>query len=137
MGGMDNTCSTGCGRPTFPFGIAQRSLAFVVVPLLAVAPLICLIFVPIASRVVGGLMGWYLRNKTDGRRSQLLQVMEEDERQFQEGRHKNTSAEGEGARSHAAVALRDEKKAPAGWDGIIGFFHPFWYALPRVTDEPF
>jgi len=77
----------------------------VVVPAACLTPLVILIFVPLLRHAVGAFLGWYLRKKTDGRRSSILELTEAEEKKF----------------DHAASRSGVEDD----WDGIVGFFHPF------------
>jgi alpha-1,2-mannosyltransferase len=99
---------------------------------LAIFPLVALFVIPIAWRLVGASLGWYLRKKTDGRRCRILEVMEEDRRAFAESNkeHKGSDDEWENIDAHAVGTSGNGEKGEKEWDGIVGFFHPFWYVRP-------
>lgn len=59
--------------------------------------------------------GWHLRNKTTLQRQRLRKQVRLDEDIYNaEGNLKPTNHYGD------------------GWNGIVGFFHPFWYAAPFI-----
>jgi alpha-1,2-mannosyltransferase len=80
--------------------------SLVVVPVACLTPLAILIFAPLFRRAVGALLAWYLRKKTDGRRSHILELIEADEKDF-------------------GGYVPSGKGGDDDWDGIVGFFHPF------------
>lgn len=127
-------------------------LSMVVLGLLAFAPLLTAFVGPPAARHLGAWLGWYLRKKTDGRREQLADIVEADERAWAEaaekkgragaggglsgGEKKKKPAEAEDVdddgwekvdEAYAVGTARNGEKADDEWDGIVGFFHPFWY----------
>jgi hypothetical protein len=137
---MADTCaSSPPGQRPFSFGLDPWTLAFVVTPLLAVAPLATLLGVPFVTRLIGGVLGWYLRRKTDGRRSHLIELMDEDDKKFREEQGSNTTAgldatvnadeedEWEKVDTYAVGSSPNGDKEEKEWDGIVGFFHPFWW----------
>lgn len=74
-------------------------------------------------------MGGYLRKKTEGRRGQILELVEKDQKEWEEkvGKEKRDSDEWETVDSYAAATAKNgEKAVDAEWEGIVGFFHPFW-----------
>lgn len=85
----------------------------------------------VASQTIGTTLGWYLRRKTEGRRAVLIQVTEEQEREFREsGSSKNGAGsslddEWDDIAASTAGTLKNGQKADKDWDGIVGFFHPF------------
>jgi alpha-1,2-mannosyltransferase len=98
------------------------------VTVLAVVPLVALFVLPVAWRLVGGLLGWYLRKKTEGRRCRIVEVMERDERSFAESKPagRGSDDEWENIETYAVGASGNGEKGQKEWDGIVGFFHPFW-----------
>lgn len=80
------------------------------------------------SNTVGTSAGWYLRKKTDGRRSLILRVTEEDERKYQEAKpakdSRSSSLDDEWEEMGASAAA-DGPEGDRDWAGIVGFFHPF------------
>lgn len=101
------------------------SLAFVPLVLVAVGPSLV--------RFAGHVVGWYLRRKTAGRRAQIVERVEEEEKALKvqmEGR-RDSEEEWENVESYAAGSIGNGEKAEKEWDGVVGFFHPFWY-FPRT-----
>lgn len=96
---------------------------------IAAMPLLYFFIVPWFWRAIGSALGWYLKRKTEGRRAQLLEIMNEDERRFaergQERKKSVTDEEWESIETLAGSADNGGKGAQE-WDGIVGFFHPFW-----------
>lgn len=95
----------------FSFGMDPKTLAFVVVPLVAFTPLVALVLGPLLWRALGSLLGWYLQKQNDGRRSQLLELAERDK-------------ESKGQKESEGGTKRE--RGGKEFDGFIGFFHPFW-----------
>ncbi|KJZ80164.1 GDP-Man:Man(3)GlcNAc(2)-PP-Dol alpha-1,2-mannosyltransferase [Hirsutella minnesotensis 3608] len=104
---MDSTCTSSDGDKLFSFGLAPPSLIFATT-LLASLPVLIVFVLPAFLRRVALFFGWILWQRTDGRRSHLMTLMEEDDKQH-DGRE---------------AALGD-KTSQKDWDGIVGFFHPF------------
>ncbi len=127
---MAETCAAPSGRKPFSFGMDPKTLAFVVVPILAVMPLATFLILPLLWRALGSSLGWYLRRKTDGRRSHILQLVEADEKKHEDeiGKRKNSEEDDEWERvdAYALGSSKNGEKADKEWDGIAGFFHPFW-----------
>lgn len=97
---------------------------------LSMVPWMLFLGVPFAWRLFGRFVGFLLRKKTEGRRSVLVSAMdEENEKLAQEQAERKSSSSDEwervsgGAEDAVADKLKDKTK---DWDGIIGFFHPFW-----------
>jgi len=106
-------------------------LTLFVMPLLAITPLATLVIFPVLWRTLGSALGWYLRKKTDGRRCHVLDLVEKDEEQYrkQGGGQKSSSDEDGGWETVDSYALGTSCNGGKGekdWDGIVGFFHPFW-----------
>ncbi|KAK3321410.1 glycosyltransferase family 4 protein [Cercophora scortea] len=154
---MSETCAAPSGRKPFSFGMDPKVLAFVVVPLLAVTPLVTLFLIPFLWQSLGSLLGWYLRRKTDGRRCHIFELVEEEEKSYraakeeeeeeQRSRKKSTSDDDgwESVEAHTAGISPNGGKGEEEWDGVVGFFHPFcnaggggervlWAAI-RATQE--
>ena len=111
----------------------------VLVSALAIAPVLAVLVVPWLVRFVGSILGRYLNKKTDGRRTQLLGIMRDDETAYQDQRQPlqrpsgaglKPTAEGEDDWEHISAEVlanfENSKAANKEWDGIVGFFHPFW-----------
>lgn len=85
-------------------------------------------------------MGYYLRKKTAGRKAQILELVEKDqadwEKSGKENEERRNSDEWENVEGYAAGTVGNGEKANREWDGIIGFFHPFWYASAVTKPRP-
>lgn len=110
-----------------------KFLSHVVVPLLCLAPLATFLLFPLLWRAAGSFLGWYLRKKTDGRRCHILELVESDEKKYREYRRDSTSSEEGGAGggwekvdASTTGTAKNGDKGDDDWDGIVGFFHPFW-----------
>lgn len=127
-------------------------------------------FFPLRTWLLRGIcrpLGLYLRKKTEGRREQLCEIVEEDERAWTEtggessvvrGTDRSRGSDAKDAKDARAGSDGDEEgdehqlsqpvedgwesidagriisssnngEPDDGWDGIIGFLHPFWYVL--------
>jgi hypothetical protein len=127
-------------KPQFPScpapgTVDPKDMPFLPFPVLVVSVLACLplLTVLLGPRIVTAAsrtVGWYLRRKTAGRRAQILERVEGDEKALAEDQsaRRDSDEEWENVESYAAGTARNGEKADKEWDGIIGFFHPFWYA---------
>lgn len=135
---MPDTCPTyqQAGRQPFSFGMDPKVLAFVVVPIVAATPLASVFLIPLLWRTIGSILGWYVRRKTEGRRAQIVELMEGDVRRYTERkRQPSTTAAKDGNSDEdsdgwanvdaSAVGAAKGEKVEDGWDGVVGFFHPF------------
>ena len=104
------------------------SLTTTVVALLAV----CLVIPALAgyvSRFIFRSIGLYVQGKTKGRRDLIISRVRAEEEEYQAQRSKGTKAEDE---DWEKVECYPAGTAPNGategedWEGIVGFFHPFW-----------
>jgi alpha-1,2-mannosyltransferase len=85
--------------------------------------LISLLLAPRIVRAIGGAVGIYLHHKTAGRRAHIL------ERVVSEGKKKDSDEEWENVDALAAGTAGNGQPADREWEGIVGFFHPFWYGI--------
>lgn len=123
-----STCSPPSGLPFF-----NNKLLAQIAPFAVPIPLANLLLFPLLWRAAGLFLGWYLRNKTDGRRCHIVELVEADEKKYREGRRNSTGSgdvgeDGGWEKVDAVTAGIPENgdKKDAEWDGIVGFFHPFW-----------
>lgn len=78
-------------------------------------------------RTSGRLFGWYLRRKTNARRHRILSRIETEERAYRPRECKPREDEDwENVDNELSGAPQEEKSKPPVWEGVIGFFHPFW-----------
>ena len=77
------------------------------------------------------LLAWYLRRKAAARRTLALAHVKIEEGQFQLAeRHSPKSDEGEWEKveGYASGSAANGGQAEDEWEGVVGFFHPFWQA---------
>lgn len=85
---------------------------------------------PFLVRYIGRTVGWYLRHRTSTRRDLVLArvKVEEDDFESKEKRsRKSEDDDWERVESYAAGIAKNGEKADDDWQGVVGFFHPFWY----------
>lgn len=98
---MDGPRTASPGGGLSPFGLVLASI-----------PLITVFVVPFLLRELAFALGWMLRQRTSGRRSQLLALMADDDTIFR--------------KQHGGPDVTATGEADSSdWDGIVGFFHPF------------
>ncbi|EFX06272.1 alpha-mannosyltransferase [Grosmannia clavigera kw1407] len=124
---MDGQCSTsGCSGDGY--SAAHVGTAFVTALLAAI------LLVPRLWRLTGSTVGWYVRQKSDGRRQRLLRVMAAEELIFQDEKKTKANKKTDGGSSESdwenveaspADSAASDDKGEQQWDGIVGFFHPF------------
>lgn len=140
MDGGGGSCKAPSGQDQWsPFGLSPTSVALLALPL-GLIPFFVLFGIPALWQALGSVAGTYLRNKTDGRRAQLLEVMAQDEKSYLSNGKTGDDPEEEVEKGKKDIWKKIEAsiqgKLPKGdkadkeWSGIIGFFHPFWYMFP-------
>lgn len=119
-----------------PFNLGSRMLSLGAAVLIAVLPILVIFGIPALWNALGSVAGTYLRRKTDGRRSKILEVIEEDEKHYaekQEKKSQDSRGDEDGGwekvQAYSAASAPDGNKKAEDWSGIVGFFHPFWYVL--------
>jgi alpha-1,2-mannosyltransferase len=86
--------------------------------------------IPSLLSYIGRTWGWLLRSKCAERRELIFAKVRGEERDYQWERSKATKTEDEDwerVESYATGTAGNGEKAEDEWEGIIGFFHPFWY----------
>lgn len=75
-----------------------------------------------------------MRKKTEGRRAQILELVEKDEAEWAKKAEKGRrdSDEWENVDSLAVGTAKNGEQGEEEWDGIVGFFHPFWYVSVSI-----
>ena len=75
------------------------------------------------------LVGWYLRRKTQSRRELILErvKLEEDVFRRQKRTQKAEDEDWEKVEGYSAGSAPNGATAAEEWEGVVGFFHPFWY----------
>jgi alpha-1,2-mannosyltransferase len=124
---MDETCRAPDGSEMWTFGMNQKTTNLLWLLLIASTPLAIMILGPKLLFKVGSMFGYYLRKKTAGRKAQILELVDADEKEFkEEGGERRDSDEWENVEAYAVGSSKNGEKADKEWDGIVGFFHPFW-----------
>jgi alpha-1,2-mannosyltransferase len=127
---MSETGSSKDGVEPFTFGLGPKGLVYATTFVMSL-PFFFIIVVPILVQYVGVFLGYLLVKKTEGRRSVLVAVMDEDNKSHIEESdspelRSTSSEEWEKVPATGDVAAPKLKNKGKDWDGIIGFFHPFW-----------
>ena len=117
------------GEPFSFFGLESRTLSIMVL-LVASIPLLLPLLASIVISRFGRLLGFILRKKTEGRRAQLIAIMDEEDTQYSKTHTSSTTSPNDGCKAVGGeINLEPGNKdcqSQKDWDGIIGFFHPFW-----------
>jgi alpha-1,2-mannosyltransferase len=127
-----NGATTCSAQKNVPF-MDTKFLSHVALPILCLTPLATFLLFPLLWRAAGAFLGWYLRKKTDGRRCHILELVEADEKKYREIRRSSNSSGGAGedggwekVDAYTTGTARNGAQGDDDWDGIVGFFHPFW-----------
>jgi alpha-1,2-mannosyltransferase len=99
--------------------------------LIGLVPFVGIALAPTLISALCKPVGWYLRQKTAGRKEQIIERVDEDEKAFEitAGERSGGDEDWENVEAYTVGSAENGKKADAEWDGIVGFFHPFWCAL--------
>jgi len=113
-------------------------MALLVILLSLLAPvLISVIFLSKTLHLLAELVGSRLRRFSTTRRELLLDRAAAETRNF-EAEHKEKSREDDDWEKIVPSPIGSAVnggKADADWSGLVGFFHPFWYALKLVWHD--
>lgn len=124
---MAEQCLAPDGSEMVTFGVKSDLRTMLLILFIASFPLTTVILGPKLLFYVGRKFGYYLRAKTAGRRAQILQLTEDDEKEFlARGGDRSSSDEWESIDAYTTGTAKNGEKADPEWDGFIGFFHPFW-----------
>ena len=123
----DSMCVTDNGSTVWSFGLLSPKLTIIAVTILGFLPLAIILLGPKLVYAVGGWVGFYLRSKTAGRKAQILDIVEREEHAWEEDiKERSRDSEEwdtlEGYGGSAGNGQTGEQE----FDGIVGFFHPFW-----------
>jgi alpha-1,2-mannosyltransferase len=125
---MDETCTAADGSDMYTFGLTPNRV-MILMGFLGLAPLAIILGGPKLVRYLGSLIGQYVHSKTAGRKKYILGQVESDRKAFFEAQKdvRRDSDEWENVEAYAKGAAKSEgEKGDEDWDGIVGFFHPFW-----------
>lgn len=89
-----------------------------------------LLYLPLL-RASGRVLGWSLRRKTNSRRQLILRRVAAEEAAYIAKARKGNPEDDDWERVETYASGPAETKAQSTqqWEGVIGFFHPFWYAF--------
>ena len=128
----DEVCYAPDGKPVWSFGLNNLPRTIILALLIGFVPLVTVLLGPKLVFWLGAWAGSYLRTKTAGRKSQILELTENNQKDWEEEQKdkkgRRDSDDWEKVDQHAAGTAKNGEKGEAEWDGIVGFFHPFWYA---------
>lgn len=128
---MADTCRAPDGSAMWTLGLGSKTTTMVLVMAIACTPILTLLLGPKLLFRVGSIFGYYLRKKSARRKAQILEMVEADEKKFAaEGGDRRDSDEWENVEAYTTGTSSNGEAAGKEWDGIIGFFHPFWYEFP-------
>lgn len=108
---------------------------------LLVPVLVAALLLPKILYFVAGLVGRHLRRCSRTRRELLLARVANETKAYEEELKVNKQEDADW--EQVGTTARDNAVKNSEWDGIVGFFHPFWYAWRvlkyrgKVTDPMF
>ena len=101
----------------------------VIILSLLVPAFVAVIFLPKTLHLLAGLVGRRLRHSCRTRRELLLDRVAAETKAF-EAEHRTNSTEDDDWEKIVPSPIGSAvngAKADAEWNGVVGFFHPFWY----------
>jgi alpha-1,2-mannosyltransferase len=105
-------------------------MAFLVIILsLLVATVVSVVFLPKTLHLLAELVGRRLRHSSRTRRELLLDRVAAETKAFEaEGKTKSTEDDDwEKIVPSPKGSPSNRGRADTEWNGVVGFFHPFWY----------
>ena len=123
---MEETCKAPDGSDMWTFGMDSKLVVMTVISIIAFTPITIILLGPKLVFYVGGIFGHYLKRKTAGRKAQMLELVEADEKEYAAEGERRDSDEWESVEAYATGTAKNGEKADKEWDGIVGFLHPFW-----------
>lgn len=105
------------------------ALLFIFLSLL-LSLIVSFIFFPAIVRFLGQQVGHYLRRSCLTRRELLLARVATESKNY-EAEHADVEDYDWEEIASVATDGRVGSKQDKQWEGIVGFFHPFWYGAPR------
>lgn len=91
--------------------------------------LLAVIFLPTTLHLLAKLVGKRLHRSSNTRRELLLARVAKETKQFEAERQNSGKDDDDWEKispSSAGSAVTRGAKVDSEWDGIVGFFHPFW-----------
>lgn len=129
------TCTAPDGSAVWTFGLSSRNFAILAALVLGFFPFFVLLVGPSLVAYVGLWIGKSLRKKSEGRRAHILEAVASDQAAWEK---ENSAAQRRKSEEWEKIEGGDAKAGiPGGtgddFDGIIGFFHPFWFVYVRLA----
>jgi alpha-1,2-mannosyltransferase len=136
---MAETCRAPDGSEVYSFGMTKGTTILIAL-ILGFLPITVILLGPKLFFWLGNSAGYYLRKKTAGRKAQILELTKNEEEEWEKsgkgkgkGKERRDSDEWESVDAYAVGTAKNGEKGEQEWDGIVGFFHPFWYAILSAT----
>lgn len=108
-------------------GLGSKTTTMVLTVIFACTPMLLFLLGPKLAFYIGNMIGYYLKKKTGGRKAQILEMVEADQKEFLEKKKdRRDSDEWENVEAYATGTAKNGETGDAEWDGFVGFFHPFW-----------
>jgi len=127
----EEVCYAPDGSQQWTFGLNNLPRTVFWTLVIGISPLVIVLLGPKLIFWLGGTAGRYLRTKTAGRKAQILELTEKDQVEWEEdakdGKSRRDSDDWENVDAYAVGTANNGEKGEEEWDGIVGFFHPFWY----------
>ena len=124
----EQVCLAPDGSEVWTFGLNNLPRTIFIALTLGSLPLMIVLLGPKLVFWLGRIAGTYLRNKTAGRKAQILELTEKDQTEWEEdGKDRRNSDDWESVDAYAVGTAKNGEKGEEEWDGIVGFLHPFWY----------
>lgn len=104
-------------RPASPWSAALATLCTLL--------LVAIRLLPLLVRLAGIALGKHIRGKTQQRRELLLARAEADEKEYS-AKHKREDEDWEKVEGRSSGSSTPGGQDDRDWQGVVGFFHPFW-----------
>jgi alpha-1,2-mannosyltransferase len=124
----EEVCLAPDGTPKYTFGLTSKGKTMLVALFLGFLPITIVILGPKLLFWAGRCLGFYLKKKTEGKKELILKTVEEEEKAWVENEEQRDNDEWENVDAYAVGTAKNGEKGEREWDGVVGFFHPFWYA---------
>ena len=81
------------------------------------------------TKHAGQIIGWSLRQRTSARRKIIFSEVRAEEKDYRAKKRlspKSDDEDWEKVESYTAGSAKNGDIAEDDWEGVVGFFHPFW-----------
>ena len=81
------------------------------------------------TKYAGQTIGWYLRQRTSARRGTILAKVKAEDKDYRSNDRlspKSDDEDWEKVESYVAGSAKNRDIGADDWEGVVGFFHPFW-----------